>query len=260
MLLQSPFCRGFCADCADHVPVSMSDFKQNLKSRFPSLYGFVKNSYYLACSKLFRKTAHEIVFSRIYRMNAWGDDETVSGAGSNTVNSEVIRRELPLLIRRMNVRSMLDLPCGDFFWMKNVESDLTRYIGADIVDGLVRENRRKFSSPERTFVVLDLLSDDIPAADLILCRDCLPHFSFADITVALRNIVRSGSKYFLTSTYPSRKENRDIETGSFRPLNLQAAPFNFPEPIVCINEKCQYGDGMYFDKSLALWDITKIPL
>jgi hypothetical protein len=98
-----------------------------------------------------------------------------------------------------------------------------------------------------------------PAADLLLCRDCLVHLSFADIDKALRNIRRSSLAYLLTTTFPAESVNADIVTGDWRPLNLQAAPFNLPTPVELINEGCTEGDGAFADKSLGLWRIRDLP-
>ncbi len=188
-----------------------------------------------------------------------GDRETYSGAGSNTANTAVIREKLPRLVKELGVQSILDIPCGDFFWMKEIDLDVKAYIGADIVKDLIASNRKKFEAPGRTFVVMDVLSDDLPTVDLILCRDCLPHFSHRQIRLAIARMKKSSSRYVLTSTYTSRKENPDISTGSFRPLNLQVPPFNFREPITIFNEHCLYGNGIYSDKSLALWKLNDLP-
>ncbi len=237
----------------------MNQFKQKIKSHFPGLYGFVKKVYYAGNKALLNKPQHEIVFNKIYRTNAWGDRETLSGAGSNTVNTTVIREKLPSLLKEFGVRSVLDIPCGDFFWMKDIPLDVEQYIGADIVKDLIAANRNKFESPGKAFLVLDILSDTLPTVDLILCRDCLPHFSRNNIKRALAFMKKSNSRYVLTSTYTSRNENPDIVTGSFRPLNLQIDPFNFPEPITLFNEHCLYGNGIYSDKSLGLWEIKSLP-
>jgi len=101
-----------------------------------------------------------------------------------------------------------------------------------------------------------LIEDHLPSADLILCRDCLVHLSYDDIRNALKNICSSNIRYLLTTTFPNR-ENRDIETGQWRPLNLEAHPFFLPKPIAVINENCSESKGAYSDKSLALWDLSE---
>jgi len=41
----------------------------------------------------------------------------------------------------------------------------------------------------------DITSDPLPRADVILCRDCLVHFSLADAQAAIGNFARSGSAH-----------------------------------------------------------------
>jgi hypothetical protein len=94
--------------------------------------------------------------------------------------------------------------------------------------------------------------------DLILCRDLLVHLSFHDIKSALSNIFESGSRFVLTTTFPTRDINRDIETGQWRPLNLQRPPFSFPPPIRLITERCTELGGQWADKCLGLWEVDAI--
>lgn len=196
------------------------------------------------------------LFTRIFSGNKWGDSESLSGPGSNLVQTEAVRRVLPLLIQEMHCQSLLDVPCGDFFWMKRVAMDV-EYIGGDIVDELVRRNQAQYGNGRRRFVNLDLLHDHLPRVDLVLCRDCLVHFSYRDIRRALGNIKRSGSTYLLTTTFVGRERNEDIPTGAWRPLNLQLPPFAFPTPTRLIDEECP-SDG-YQDKHLGLWRTDAIP-
>src|SRR5262249_783583 len=72
------------------------------------------------------------IFTEIFERNIWLGDESRSGLGSGIVQTEIVRRALPELVRKFAVRSMLDVPCGDFNWMKSVDLDLI-YIGCDIV-------------------------------------------------------------------------------------------------------------------------------
>lgn len=72
---------------------------------------------------------------------------------------------------------------------------------------MIEENRRRYEEPGRKFIVLDITDDEISTVDLILCRDCLVHFSFREISSALENIKTSGSTYVLTTTFSRRDEN-----------------------------------------------------
>ena len=197
-------------------------------------------------------------FTEIYEKNRWRDSESRSGPGSNLANTEAIRAALPNVLKEMGIRSVLDIPCGDFYWMKEMQTDLDMYIGADIVKRIVDDNTVKYSGDKRRFMVLDIARDALPAVDLVFCRDCFVHFSFDDIRRAFRNLKRSGSRYLLTTTFTDTGENRDIVTGKWRPLNLQKAPFHLPEPIMIIYENYTGEDGRYGDKSLGLWNIRDI--
>jgi hypothetical protein len=198
------------------------------------------------------------VFTEVYVKGLWGIRESRSGNGSNLEQTRTIRGQLPVLLRDLGVRKLLDVPCGDFYWLKEVELDVHEYTGGDIVKELIDENRKMFERPGRSFTVLDIIEDKIPRVDLVLCRDCLVHFSFKDIRSALDNIRKSSSTYLLTTTFLRRDKNEDIYTGQWRPLNLQQDPFNFPEPIKLINENCTIDDGLYADKCLALWRLADL--
>jgi hypothetical protein len=173
--------------------------------------------------------------------------------------TERVRAILPKLLEELQIKSMLDIPCGDFNWMKEVNLGSCYYTGADIVHEIISNNKSKYATPGREFIWADITSSLLPRSDLLLCRDCLVHFSYCDIGRAITNIIRSGSKFLLTTTFPSRT-NEDINTGLWRPINLEAPPFSFPKPMQLINENCSEENGRYYDKSLGLWKISDLPL
>lgn len=197
-------------------------------------------------------------FITIYRKNLFGGDESISGPGSGLEQTQAIREALPKIIRELNVRTFVDAPCGDFHWMSKVELDIDQYIGIDIVPDLIRVNQQKYNNDNRKFLTLDIIKDDLPTADLIMCRDCFIHLSNKDIRAAINNIRRAGFKYLLTTTFTNTAINRDIVTGLVRPINLQVSPFNFPDPILLIDEKCTESNGKFSDKRLALWNVADI--
>ncbi|HEV8487432.1 MAG TPA: class I SAM-dependent methyltransferase [Blastocatellia bacterium] len=198
------------------------------------------------------------IFSNIYHHNLWGDPESASGPGSGVSRTSAFRDELSVLLKTVNARSLLDAACGDFNWMKETDLCLDHYIGVDIVPEIVAANRRKYGSSSVTFIDLDIAGDELPGVDVILCRDCLVHFSFEDTANSIRNFKRSGSTYLLTTTFIHFPANVDIRTADWRQINLEIAPFNFPKPIALIDEKCTHTGGIYADKRLALWRLGDI--
>jgi hypothetical protein len=207
---------------------------------------------------LFRRS-HRAIFSAIYRERSWGGEESASGPGSTQARAEAFAHDVIALLKRLDIRTLLDAPCGDFNWASPVAAAVASYVGADVVPELIAANVQRAgggaAAPPR-FLCADLTCDRLPPADLILCRDCLVHFSFADIRAALRNFDRGGPAWLLTTTFidPDRR-NEDIRTGGWRPLNLELPPFRFPPPSALIDEHCEINAGMYRDKRLGLWRI-----
>jgi len=205
-----------------------------------------------------RQPAMRDIFSDIYQRRGWDDPESVSGPGSGLVRTEVFRDKIAVLLRDIQARSLLDGGCGDFNWMKEVELELDRYIGIDVVPELIQQNQERYGDLAKSFIDLDITRDPLPRADVILCRDCLVHFSYEDIFATLRNFRRSESTYLLTTTFIKLAENSDIKSGGWRPLNLQLPPFGFSEPAAVIDEKCTHTGGIYADKRLVLWELKSI--
>jgi len=198
-------------------------------------------------------------FRHAFQANLWGGAESPSGPGASLRQTTTLGRLLPDLCRRWSVRRLLDLPCGDAHWMAAVALPGLSYFGADLVPEVVARAAADNPHPDRRFGQLDLTADPLPSADLLLCRDCLVHLSFADGCRALANIRRSDITYLLTTTFPAESTNLDVVTGDWRPLNLLRPPFGFPEPLELLVEGCTEQQGLFADKSLGLWRVADLP-
>lgn len=196
-------------------------------------------------------------FTLIYEKNLWNESSSASGPGATLVATESVRSALPDIFKEFKIRSVLDIPCGDFNWMRHVSMEDIDYTGADIVDALIEKNNQRFASAHRRFQVLDIIDDPLPKVDVIICRDGLVHLTDREIKKAVQNMQRSGSKYLLTTSFPGKGYNTKLGNERWRALNFEKAPFNFPKPLTRITEKeapCQYGE-----KNLSLWLIKMIP-
>ena len=207
--------------------------------------------------KVRRRVSSKERFREIYLRGTWGGTESASGPGSSLEETRVLRRVFPDILREMSVRSMLDIPCGDFHWMQHVDLSDVDYVGADVVPEMVAANAR-FATANISFRRLNVMSDELPAVDLVLCRDCLPHFSFRDARKALENIAASGSRLLLTTTFTDRQTNHDINTGDFRALNLERPPFALLPALQLFNEECTLYDHALTDKSMGLWRLDQV--
>ena len=237
----------------------MARLRTRLSRAFPSASALYKT----ARSRIHRMrygNGNVHAFEEIVLENRWRDPESLSGGGSNLQQTETLRVELPLLLSRLGARALLDAPCGDFNWMRHVDLGSVLYTGVDVVAPLIERCQRTYGGPHRQFILRDILVDPLPRTDVIMSRDCLVHLSYEHIIAALRNFRTSGAAFLLTTTYTSRKRNWDIVTGSWRPLNLQEKPFNFPPPVELIVENSTEFDGDFADKTLAVWRLDSLTI
>lgn len=199
-------------------------------------------------------------FSEIYDKNIFGGRVSRSGEGSDLVQTALIRLELPRIVKQYKIKTFLDAPCGDWCWMKNTELGVDQYIGVDIVETMIEKHKKEYGSPSRTFLSLNLAEDFLPRADLIFSRDCLVHLTYEDALKIIANFKKTGATYLLTTTFVNRTKNNNLAGKDlfWRPLNMQLAPFNFPEPLLILNEGCTEEAGQFADKSLGLWLLSDI--
>lgn len=209
------------------------------------------------------------LYTNIYEKNVWGGRQSSSGKGSDIDQTKRIVNRIPSqIIKKYEIKSILDIGCGDLNWIKNILSQFPdiKYTGIDIVDELIERNKKEFSLYE--FYSLDIMKmgfNDFNY-DLVLCRDVLVHYSFNSIVSFLYKIANSNCKYLLTTTFSRydriNKKDIDLNKGiSWRTINLVKSPLNLRDPIDIINERCTQidVDGSNFrDKSLGLWSIKEI--
>lgn len=117
----------------------MMQLKETLK-KLPVLYPMYKmlKGYHLKWKNT------EQVFTDIYKTNKWRGKDSVSGTGSDVHQTKIVSKELPALFNEFGISSMLDIPCGDFHWMKDVDLTDIAYTGADIVSDLIRNNIERY--------------------------------------------------------------------------------------------------------------------
>ncbi len=208
-------------------------------------------------SRFIGKSIEEI-FREIEVNNTWQEKESISGSGSTISQTKQIILEMPKLFCDFKIKSIFDIPCGDFNWFKQIDLSNLSYLGGDIVKDIIDHNNKRYKKENIRFTSFNIIEDKIDKVDLIFCRDCLVHFSISDIIKAISNVKESDAKYLMTTTFPNEEKNEDIQTGGWRPINLEKPPFNFPNPKYLLNENCTEKDGVFNDKSIALWEIEDL--
>ncbi|MES9807375.1 class I SAM-dependent methyltransferase [Streptomyces cinereoruber] len=202
----------------------------------------------------------ETIFTEVFRTNHWGSPESFSGPGSELRQTEAVRGVLASVLARYPIRTVTDAGCGDVNWIRHVDGfdRLDAYVGLDVVPDLVQLNQKRYGSEQMSFRQADLSRDAIPAADLVLTRDCMVHLTHHEVLAFLARIAVSGSTYLLATTYSDLAENRDTTDGHWRPLNLQAAPFHLPPPIEHFDTDFTDNGRHHPGNGLGLWQIEQL--
>src|SRR5215813_4182209 len=115
-------------------------------------------------------------FTTIYRDNHWG---TGSGIGSIPKHAKPYMLMIARFIRDNDIRSVVDIGCGDWQFSSLMDWRGVSYHGFDVVDSVVGANREKYGCDGIAFDVITDLAD-LPSADLVLCKDVLQHLPNAD--------------------------------------------------------------------------------
>lgn len=157
-------------------------------------------------------------FTRIYKDRVWGDG---SGGGSGEqaqpycdfVSERLF--ELGMVdLAGQPTRRVLDIGCGDGRVAARIEWNGWEYIGVDAAQGF------------------DALTDPLPEADLVLCKEVMQHLSNEQIQLLLDRTAHYPRRLFTNTCHPSLPVNTDITTGDCRAVDLTLAPFNQPARTV----------------------------
>ena len=127
------------------------------------------------------------IFTSIYKSNHWVQSSdyskynsiSVSGHGSNTNTEQYFElvKNMTKLINKFRIKSILDIPCGDFLWIKKIilENNIS-YLGIDIVEELINKNILYYKSKNINFKCADILDYKTDKYyDLLLIRDLFLH-------------------------------------------------------------------------------------
>ena len=154
------------------------------------------------------------------------------GPGSEEPHRVPLIEGLPYILEKYEIKSVNDAGCGEG-WVRELCEGID-YCGFDIVQ---RENAE----------LLDITSDIMPEADLIICRDVLFHLTDDLILESIENFKKS-SKYLLTTSQYDKKIKRPKEFGG-RAINavIDLIPI-LGEPLEKIEEPLD-------NRFLGLWSL-----
>jgi 2-polyprenyl-3-methyl-5-hydroxy-6-metoxy-1,4-benzoquinol methylase len=177
------------------------------------------------------------VFSKIYKEDLWHGG---SGVGSKLENVKEYVEVLQKYIDKPEVKTVLDLGCGDWQFSKFLDLSSVSYLGVDVVESVIESNSTSYSASNIKFISRDITTYEVPKADLIICKDVLQHLCNKDVVNILVKIITSSKFSLITNDFnPDNTENKDIDNGNYRCLDLTLSPFYLD--VVTVLESERFG-------------------
>jgi len=167
-------------------------------------------------------------FNRIYSDGVWGRDvsgEGTSGSGSTLEITREYRAYLQDFIRKQRVTSIVDAGCGDWSFSSTIDWGNASYVGVDIASDVIAGVRKKHETGKIRFQVGDI-TEELPAADLLISKDVLQHLSNALVQKFIRNNLKRGKYKWVLLTNDRGRGNADTVPGGYRAIDLSAPPFD----------------------------------
>lgn len=191
----------------------------------------------------------EQLYGWVYENNQWGRSPTGHTYYSDSPTHLTGPYQTFLrafLNAHPDVRSVVDLACGDHQLSHDTAMTGVHYTGVDIYDRLIEHNRRLYGDAAHRFDVVDLVEDELPPADLALVSLVLYLMSHADVLRILPKLRRY--RYVLVTDGQAdirehQRRNIDKPTGKYTPLDLFGNGFylELPPFDVQVEVVCEYG-------------------
>src|SRR5262245_58216241 len=182
---------------------------------------------YFAITAVNQRLSLTNTFNRIYAEGIWGKDDEgrgTSGSGSTLEITREYRAYVENFMRTHAVTSVVDAGCGDWSFSSAMDWGGASYVGFDIASNIVAANRKKYERGKISFQVGDI-TEELPAADLLISKDVLQHLSNSLVKKFIENNVKKGKYKWVILTNDRGSGNGDIKPGEYRAIDLAAPPF-----------------------------------
>jgi SAM-dependent methyltransferase len=211
---------------------------------------------YFAINAINRQPSLTDTFNRIYATGRWATDAAgkgTSGSGSTLEITREYRAYIEDFIKKHEVNSVIDAGCGDWSYSSVIDWGDASYLGIDIASDVIVPVRKKYETGKVKFQVGDI-TEELPAADLLISKDVLQHLSNDLIHKFIKNNLRKGKYKWVILTNDRSSDNQDIPVGAYRGIDLAAPPFEV-KGLVDLPIKF----GKETTKITSLLDLTQQP-
>jgi SAM-dependent methyltransferase len=174
----------------------------------------------------------EQVFEDVYLRAKWGTnggDAGTSGSGSTLRATLLYRTFLEQFMREANVKSVVDAGCGDWEFSQAIDFRGIDYKGFDIVPAIIERDTKNHEKPNVHFFVGDVVTSDLPPADLLIVKHVLQHLPNRSVQAFLAKQLSKYKHVLLingVNAVSLSSSNPDIAAGAFRNLDVTKPPFN----------------------------------
>jgi SAM-dependent methyltransferase len=179
-------------------------------------------------------------FQEIYERNEWTHG---SGEGSLEIQTRGYRAFLQDFLAKKNIRTVVDMGCGDWQFSKLIDWTGIDYHGFDVAPVVISNNVDQFASDKVSFSLYSGNADELPPADLLIVKDVLMHLPNQVVLDFLPNLKKYKYALITNCTNPINPNdvNKDIQPGDFRYIDLRMSPFNLESSLVYSFSKIETG-------------------
>ena len=216
-------------------------------------------------------------FMRTYESAEWSGSGIACGSGRGSHPLFAARTLchlaylLPLVLQ---VDLLIDFPCGDQQWapLLRERAPGVKYLGVDVMPGLVQRNTERFSAPGRVeFLLGELDAPDVFAAlrarstlwapgdrVAVLSRHVLEHNTEATAQAFFTNLWASNASYFIGTSVPVASNDPARGLGGYSSINFHVPPYNFNRGMLEWLETPVYSFDDVSTTMVEVWEVPRM--
>lgn len=162
-------------------------------------------------------------FESIYVNQVWGG---TSGSGSTPNITAGYRKFLADFMKNNAIQTVSDAGCGDWQFSKLISWDGIQYTGYDVAKCVIDQNNLLYKKNNVNFLLYDGNFLNVKAADLLIVKDVLQHLPNSYIQNCLDALHKFKFALIANDISDLDKNNKDIQLGGWRHIDLSCPPFN----------------------------------